>query len=435
MAKPVTFRRKLSNFGRSAAALIGLELRSSGDASDLINPTSWLSAFFNGAKTKSGACVNHNTALTVTTVLRCVSLRSGALGRLPLGLYQKTAAGREEITDHPLYSIIKTSPDGIRTAFSWRQSMEAWALLRGNGYSRIRRNRFFEIEAIEWMSPVEVENWVTPAGMPYYRYRGEVLRTDDVFHHRNFSLDAGLTGLSTVTLMREQIGLALSTQEHGSRFFSNGASPGVVLVAPLSATAEQLKVIRAEIDKNNVGVGNSNKPFLAYGGLDVKPISLSMADSQFLESRKFDVEEIARAFGVPPHLVGQSEKSTSWGTGIESMNRGFVDWTLSDQLKAFEQECDLQLLTEQERRSGMYFKFNLKALLAGSASERAAFYRTMREIRAININEIRRAEDMNDLPDNIGDNPREDFNTASGKVPAQTTAQTNNPIEDENENP
>jgi len=303
------------------------------------------------------------------------------------------------------------------------------ALLRGNGFSKIIR-RAGVIVALEWMDPQSIEFWRTQEGEPFYRYRGEVLLPYQVFHHRDMTLD-GVIGIAPVTCMREQIGLALSTQEHGARFFSNGASPAVVFTAPLNTTKEQMDRIRDEITKNHGGVSNSSKPFIAYGGLTVSAINMSNADAQFLESRKFDVEEIARAYRVPKHLLQSSDGMTTWGTGIEGLNRGFFDYSLADRVERWEQELNLSLLTTKELQDGYRFCFDLHDLLSGSATERATYYQTMRNIGALSVNDVRRKEGFNDLPPAIGDDYQLKFN-GSGGTPA-SGAEKNTPSEQKQE--
>lgn len=364
--------------------------------SSLQNPSpSLLNAL--GFPVKSGATVNPETAMNVSAVYACVQILSSAIARLPLRIMRKTPGGCEEVTDHPACDLVKHTPDGVRTAYAWRQMMDATTLLRGNAPAFIKRNAYFEPEALGWMNPLQFEIWQTPEGVPFYRYRGQVLNSYDVLVHKELSLD-GIRGMSPVTAMREQIGLAITTQEHGARHFSNGASPGVVLTAPLSATKAQMDMIRDEVQKNHGGVGNAGKPFIAYGGIEVKTVSLSNADSQFLESRKFDIEEIARAYRVPLVLLQSTEKSTSWGTGIEQLNRMFIDWSLAPRLSAWEGELNLALLSRQNRDSGLYFKFDTSELTAGSNADRAAYYKAMRDIGAMSINDVREAERMNDLP-------------------------------------
>ena len=396
------------------------EERRSNSVSSLKNPSDTLINSF-GLAVKSGALVNSDTAMNVSSVYACVQIISAIIARLPLRLERKTSAGCDEVVDHPACRLIQRTPDGVRTSFAWRQMMEATALLRGNSPARIIRNNFFEPERIGWMNPMQFEIWQTPDGEPFYRYRGDILRTYEVLNHKELSLD-GIRGISPVTAMREQIGLAIVTQEHGARHFSNGASPGVVLTAPLSATKLQMDQIRDEVSKNHGGVGNAGKPFIAYGGLTVSTIALSNADSQFLESRKFDIEEIARAYRVPLHLLQSTEKTTSWGSGVEQLNRAFVDYSLADRLVRWEEELNLGLLSTADQDDGLFFKFDVSALVSGSSKDRADYYQVMRNIGAMSVNDVREAEHMNDLPAPFGENYTLPFNGNGGSNAADNPA-------------
>ena len=394
-----------------AAGLRAREKRS--EVSSLSNPGAGLLQAFGAIPTKSGASVNDSTALTVSTVYACAQIISGIIARLPLRLLDTTAAGYDVITDHPSCRLMQRTPDGFRTAFAFRQSMEAIALLRGNAPCRIRRNSYFEPVKLEWMNPLRFEIWRTPEGNPFYRYDGAVLLPSDVLNHKEMSID-GISGISPVTAMREQIGLALTTQEHGARFFSNGANPGVVMMAPLGVTKEQMDRIRDEVIRNHGGVANSNKPFVAYGGLTVSTVSLSNADSQFLESRKFDIEEIARAYRVPLHLLQSTEKTTSWGSGVEQLNRAFIDYSLADRLVRWEEELNMSLLSERDLDDGLHWKFDTSELTKGTAKERAERFLIMRNIGAMSVNDVREEEGMNDLVDHLGDRYDLPFNGNGG---------------------
>jgi HK97 family phage portal protein len=394
-----------------AAGIFAIEKR--GDPiSNLTNPQPWLLNHLS-LPTKSGAAVSDNTALGIGTVWACAQIISGLLSRLPINLVQETAAGDVEVKDHPAVRLLSVTPDGVRTSFAWRQMMNVAALLRGNGLSRIRRDRKFQLLGIDYLNPNETQFRTTTDGDPIYTFRGQLIPPHEIFHHRDMTRD-GVTGLSLVACLREELGMAITTQEHGARFFANGATPGVVLSAPLTATKEQMDRIRSELEKNHGGVANANKPFVAYGGLTVSPIQISNQDAQFLESRKFDVEAVARAFRVPKHLVQSSEGTTSWGTGIEGLNRGFFDFGLADRVRAWEQELTFSLLTTSEQNEGLRFKFDLHDLLSGSAADRAAYYQIMRNICAMSVNEVRRKEGLRELPDNIGDDYRLTFNGSGG---------------------
>jgi len=385
--------------------------------SDFGQPQSWLLNFL-GLPSKSGAAVSHTTAMNIPTVYACVNILSEAMATIPLRLYRKTANGREEATDLDLYDLMVTSPDGFRTAFEWRRFMQACLSWRGNAYSRIYRNTYGEPERIIPLNPEFVSIWPQADGTALYRYKSENIPFTDIVHLKGLSTN-GWIGHSPITLMREALGLALTTEEHASRHFANGATPGGLLVVPKNLTSQQLEELEAQWDTKHRGVGSVNRPMIASGGLDWKQIGLSNEDSQFLASREFQVDEIAMGFRVPVVLIRNTSKASSWGTGIETITQGFVKFTLAPLARSWEQSLDLSLLTYAQRKAGYYFSFDFRSLMRGDAKTRAAFYQTMRNIGAMSVNEIRAEEHFNDLPDNIGDDYRLPFNGTGGAVAAQ----------------
>lgn len=401
----------------------GAEVRSS-----IKQPEEWLLHAFD-AKTTSGAAVSANNAERVSTVLACVRILSESVAALPLKLYRKTADGREEATDHPLYGLIKEAPNGMQTSFEWREMMQGHAALRGNAYSRIVRNGFFDIVALEPLHPADVTPERVGADI-VYKVKGArtPLTALDVLHIRNRTRD-GVLGISPVSLMRDSIGLAMTVQEHAGKSFANGNKfPGVLKTAQ-SLRPEQVAQLRAAWDSQRSG-DNATKAPILHGGLEWQSVGMSNSDAELLGTGLFQRKDIAEAFGVPMTMLAHGEKAATYAS-VEQFKVDFVDRTLVPLTERWAQRLNVALLSAEDRRSGHYFAFNLKALLRGSANERAAYYRTMREIRAITVNEIREAEEMNDFPDAIGDNPREDFNGQGGKAatPAQTS-QTVSQVED-----
>lgn len=379
--------------------------------SSIKQPEEWLLRSFE-ARTYSGASVSSDTADCVSTVFACVRILSESVASLPLKLYHKTAAGREEAVDHPLYSLLKDSPNGSLTSFEWREMMEGFRALRGNAYSRIVRDRFFDIIALEPLHPTDVEPVKLASGDVVYRVTGRgTLTSNDVLHIRSRTKD-GSIGVSTISKLRESIGLALTIQEHGAKSFANGNRFPGILKTPASLKPEQLKELRTAWDAQRSGDNTTKAPIL-HGGLDWVTVGMNNVDAELIASGLFQRKDIAEAFGIPMTMLAHGEKAATYAS-VEQFKVDFVDRTLVPLLERWSQRLNTSLLTERDRRAGYYFGFNLKALLRGSAKDRADFYRTMREIRAMTINEIREAEEMNDFPDAIGDNPREDFNGQGG---------------------
>lgn len=382
-----------------------------------------------GSLSKSGTPVNEETALSVSTLYACVSLLADMAGKIPCKLYRKTAKGREEATDHRLYDMLSVSPNGEHTAMEFRRFIQGCAALRGNGYAFVRRNQFYEVEAIEPIDPREVRAEVVKMsdGRRFVQFviGGKSYSRADILHIPGFSTN-GFTGVSAVRSMVDTIGNALAQRDHTSKTFANGAKFPGFLTTPNSLTAEQLKQIKDAWQSQYGGTENAGKTPVLYGGLDFKTVGMSNEDAELIASQQFTAGEIATFFRMPPHLVGLSEKSTSWGTGIEQQTQGFLNFTLDPWLITWEQAQSLTLLTADERAAGYFIRFNRNALLQTAAKDRAEVYRTMRDIGAMCINDIRRLEEMDDLPDNIGDNYTQPFNGSGGSAPAKPAAQPSN---------
>jgi len=283
--------------------------------------------------------------------------------------------------------------------------------LHGNAVAFINRNSFFEPTSL---IPLKVDEWTLykdASGAPVYNVRGKLYPHTDVMHVKAMTLD-GITGVSPLTYMAETFGLALAARGHASNFFRNGAQPSGILESPEPLTKEQQDQLRAELDKRQSGVGNTGRPLILGGGMKWTSTSLNARDAQLLESRKFDVEEIARAYRVPLHLLQSTEKSTTWGSGIEQMNIGFIEYTLRPWLVRWEQSLNRSLLNDAQRAQGYYFEFNLDALLRGDFKTRMDGYKIGVEGGFLTVNEVRSRENLPLLPPEIGDVTYRPLNTA-----------------------
>lgn len=396
--------------------------------STLSQPDSFLFNLFGGAGTKSGVAVSTENAMTVSTVYACVRILSEGVAMLPVKLYRKTANGREEAADHPVARLLKEQPNKNQTSFEWREMMQGHLCLRGNAYSRITRDARNNIIALDPIHPTRIQPYWTAQGEIAYQIAGEPQkRPEEILHLRALSTN-GLAGISPITLMRETVGLALAIQNHASGSFANGNKFPGILKTPQSLQPKQVQELRDAWDSQRSGDNGAKVPIL-YGGLDWVSVGMNNTDAEMIASGVFQRKDIAEAFRIPLVMISHGDKASTYAS-VEQFMLSYVNLTLQPWLERWEQRLNLSLLTEQEKREGLYFKFNLKALLRGDAKSRAEFYRLMREMRAITINEIREGEEMNDFPDNIGDNPREGFNGQGGgqavtdSAPADTAAAT-----------
>lgn len=382
------------------------EARSQSQTGTLSMPTAELMAALLGGPVKSGATVNDNTAFNVSVVRSCISLRSFLIATLPLKVYRRTSLGPVEQRDHPLARMFRGKVAPGFTSFKWRAATQVCFDLGGNGYSRVLRNSYAEPERIIWTRPIDVtplENKIT--GDVGWRVAGQSrdLFEHEVLHIANLSTN-GRTGRSPLADLRESVGLALTAEEFSARSFANGNRKPGVIVADKSKTVTQAQEFAAYWIKNFAGAGNAGKSPVMGGGFDWKDAGFANDEAELLGQRKFSVEEIARVYQIPLHLLGSTEKSTTWGSGIAELNQGLVDYMLNPLCTNWEAEMTTTLLTEVEQEQDFYIKFNVDALLRGSPETRAKVYQLMRAIRAISVNEIRRKEELAEAPDTGANN-------------------------------
>lgn len=368
-------------------------------STSLSNPAQWLVDLFGGT-TDAGVMVNPDTAMRTSAVYACVALLSRLCGSLPLKVYRRSPNGEQvEVPDVPAYYLLHDEPNPAMTSCVWREFLMANALLGGNAYAAIGRdkaNRILDLFPIH-------SSLVTPhrleTGRNIYTVRlsdgtTETIDQSDMIHVPGLGFD-GVKGLSVITYAaRQAIGLALATEQHGSRIFSNGARLGVVLKHPKNMSQPAIDRLGTQFAQQHVGLSNTAKTLILEEGLDVANVSMTSEDAQFLDTRRFQVEDIARFFGVPPHLIGHTDKQTSWGTGVEQNTLGFLIFTLMPWLTRFEQELNRKLFP----RTPMYAQFKVQGLMRGDSKARSEYYSSGHQNGWLTTNEIRRAEDLPTVP-------------------------------------
>jgi HK97 family phage portal protein len=329
------------------------------------------------ADTITGAAMSESAVLGLSTAWACVNLLVGTQASLPVMVYRTAKDGSREVAkDHPLYRVLHDSPNSQQTALDFWEFVCASLELRGNGYARKVKSRgavvglvpiYPDIMAVRQLSGSRIGYRWTVDGKSYDE-------TDEtVLHIRGFGGNP-LGGLSTLEYGRQTFDLATGINAAATKTFKNGMLPSIVIAFKEWLSAEKRDEINAALETKFLGAMNAGRPFIAEGGQEVKTLSLNPEDAQMLESRAFSVEEICRLFGVPPHMVGHTEKSTSWGTGIEQQTLGFVKFTLRRRLKRIEQALMKQLLTPDDVARGVTIEFNLEGLLRGDSAGRSAFY-------------------------------------------------------------
>lgn len=352
--------------------------------------------------TDSGRVVTPQTATQLIAVRASVNLISGAVRIMPVDIVRNRGTAREEVSRRPRWVEV---PNRQQTWGTFVGTLMHSLLLRGNGYVGIvSRDTLGFPDEIVLIHPddveVRVENrrkTIFVDGEPRSEYT-PLNPEGDVLHILGLSAD-GIRGLSPIEDGAQAIGAGLALEEHANRFFSNGATTSGTIEMPAGSnpTQEQLESLRKQFNRKHTGLKNAHKPIVLANGAQFKAISLPNDQAQFIESRRFSVEEIARLFGVPPHMIGDVERSTSWGSGIEQQGIGFVTYTLMPWLTQLQDAFSLFL------PRGQFVRFNTNGLLRGDAKTRAGFYQTLGQLKALTINEIRALEDLPPLPD--GDKP------------------------------
>lgn len=367
----------------------------------MTEPAEWLLQVF-GTQSKAGALVNENSALTVATFGACVQILGNALATPPLRLMRRTTRGAEPAKDHPLFFLVGHEPNGRDSSFRWRSFSATCLCLGGNAYTQIARNNYFEVEALLPMLPVKTQVKVRQGndltGDYFYSYKGLNLDPYEVLHVRGLSTD-GFFGISPIRALRESLGLALTMQEFTARTFNNGNRQPGVLKGPAQMNTEKAKEFLQVWHQTYGGAQNAGKTPFLYGGVEWQNAGFTNEDAQLLLSRSYERSEIAGWFRIPEVLLGNTEKTSSWGTGIQQLMLGFVNLTLKPWARNWEQELDRSLLTKQEKLDGYHFRFDFSELLAGTPNDQAAFFQTLFQAGAATSNEIRHAFGYLELPD------------------------------------
>lgn len=366
--------------------------------------------FFLGG-TASGKYVTERSAMQMTAVYCCVRILSEAVASLPLQFYRYTDdGGKEKAVEHPLYFLLHDEPNPEMTSFIFRETLMTHLLLWGNAYSQIIRNGKGEVVALYPLMPDRMKVDRDEHGRLYYEYtvydtddvdgrkgtdkvgRTVRLQPHDVLHIPGLGFD-GLVGYSPIAMAKNAIGLAIATEEYGSKFFANGAAPSGVLEHP--GTIKDPSKVRESWQATFGGSGNANKIAVLEEGMKYTPISISPEQAQFLETRKFQIDEIARIFRVPPHMIGDLEKSSF--NNIEQQSLEFVKYTLDPWVSRWEQAMVRALLTPDEKKR-YFFKFNVDGLLRGDYQSRMNGYATARQNGWMSANDIRELENLDRIP-------------------------------------
>ena len=366
---------------------------------------------FNFGQSTSGKSVNEMTAMQTTAVYACVRILSEAIASLPIHVYRYKDGGKEMVCDHPLYTLLHDEPNPEMTSFVFRETLMSHLLIWGNAYAQIIRNGKGEVLSLYPLLPNKMSMERDSNGVLYYvysRYTDEnpnmkkmgdiILRQEDVLHIPGLGFD-GLIGYSPIAMARNAVGMTMACEEYGASFFANGANPGGVLEHP--GVLKDPAKVRDSWNAVYRGTTNAHKIAVLEEGMKYQQIGIPPEEAQFLETRKFQINEIARLFRIPPHMVGDLEKSSF--SNIEQQSLEFVKYTLDPWVIRWEQALKKSLFLPEEKKE-FFIKLNVDGLLRGDYQSRMNGYAIGRQNGWLSTNDIREMEDMNPLPEEEGGN-------------------------------
>ncbi|MDD2267953.1 MAG: phage portal protein [Eubacteriales bacterium] len=372
------------------------------------------SFFFGGSS--AGKPVNEHTAMQMTAVYSCVRILSETLAGLPLHVYKYNNSGgngsyrnAEKNQKHPLYRLLHDEPNPEMTSFTFRETLMSHLLLWGNAYAQIIRNARGEVVSLYPLMPNKMTVDRDKSGRLFYIYQRSLedtpslgsdnqvyLAPADVLHIPGLGFD-GLIGYSPIAMAKNAVGLAIATEEYGAKFFANGATPGGVLEHP--GTIKDPQRVKDSWNSAYQGSANSHRVAVLEEGMKYQPIGISPDQAQFLETRKFQINEIARIFRVPPHMLADLEKSSF--SNIEQQSLEFVKYTLDPWVVRWEQSMYRSLLSETEKQN-VFIRFNVDGLLRGDYESRMNGYATARQNGWMSANDIRKLENLDQIPAELG---------------------------------
>lgn len=366
------------------------------------------SFFFGG--TTAGKPVNEHTAMQMTAVYSCVRILAETLAGLPLHVYKyNESGGKEKYLKHPLYKLLHDEPNPEMTSFTFRETLMSHLLLWGNAYAQIIRNARGEVIALYPLMPNKMTVDRDKNGRLFYLYQRSLedaptlgkdslvyLDPSDVLHIPGLGFD-GLVGYSPIAMAKNAIGLAMATEEYGAKFFANGAAPGGVLEHP--GTIKDPQKVKDSWNAAYQGSTNSHRVAVLEEGMKYQQIGIPPEQAQFLETRKFQINEIARIFRVPPHMLADLEKSSF--SNIEQQSLEFVKYTLDPWVVRWEQNMCRSLLMASEKPT-VFIKFNVDGLLRGDYVSRMSGYATARQNGWMSANDIRELENLDRIPVELG---------------------------------
>jgi len=372
----------------------------------LTDPKSWDHSLWNprGSQSLSGEIVTEETALTYSAVWNAVTLISGTVSTLPLHLMQRTGKSKQIVAEKSLYQVMHDRWNPYMTAEIGRAVMQAHILTWGNGYAEKVKNGYGEVVELWPIPPNKVNDIQMIEGKLWYEIRVEKetkwLSREQILHIPGLGFD-GFVGYSPIAMARKSIGLGMAMETFGSHYFGQGTHPGVIVSHPGQLNAESHKNLKASLTESYSGLGQSHRLMLLEDGLKIENIGIPPEDSQFLESRQFQIPEIARWFNLPPHKLKDLTKSSF--NNIESEQLSFYGDCILLWLVRLEQNYNMQLLSPREQKESLYFKHAVEGILRADSKSRSEFYKNAIGSGWMTPNEARALEDMNPSKDLLAD--------------------------------
>ena len=358
-------------------------------STSLSNPAAWLTGLFGTSKT--GVQVSEDNALTFSAVYAAVRIISETIASIPLNVYQADGETRVKAVGHPVQDLLAKAPNSVSSTFTFREAMASNLVLHGNAYAKIEMNAAGRPTALIPLNPMKVEVKVVDGEKVYVFDKKHTYLDYEILHFVGLSFN-GLTGKSPLAMAREAVAIGLAAQEYGARFYSNGANAGGVITAPGRLNTEVVKRLRESWNRAQSGNSNSHSTAILEEGMKYEKIGLDPEAAQFLQSRKFQVNEIARIFRIPPSYLADLENSST-RANTEQQAIQFVRDCITPYVRRMEVELNRKLFREDE--PNLYAYFTMEGLMRGDQKARYEAYAVARNWGWLSVNDIRDLENLN----------------------------------------
>ena len=420
---------------RAVAASVAAFRSLENPSTPLSNPDPWLWEAFGAAPNTSGVAVNERTAMRILPVYACVRIIAETVASLPLITYRRLSKGKERAPDHPVYALLHDRPNPEMSAMTFREQLQAHLLLWGNAFAEIETNKAGAVIGLWPLLPDRT--WAERrAGQKVYHTSlpdGTLatLSESQVLHIPGLSFD-GLTGYSPIQMAKSALGLTSAAEQFGASFFGRGTTPAGVLKHPKTLTAPAQANLRQQWATVQGGLSNAHRIAILEEGMEWQALGVPPDHAQFLETRKFQLTEIARLYRVPPHMLADLESGASYAS-VEQMSLDFVTYTLRPWLIRWEQALGYDLLGARERAT-LFVEHLVDGLLRGDLKSRYDAYAVGRQWGWLSADDVREVENMNPLPDGQGATYMSPLNFVPadqfGKTPPATAKGANAPAAD-----